>query len=215
MPTWARWSRAEVELDVAEAVDMDDGRPDPALADARRGQVDAHELCAVERRPQRAQLDSRSQVSRGGREDVAAVEGVGDRLEPVGGICELDRLLDAAEPVGREHEKAVVRADVHAAVAPAKGDRLAVAAHARVDDCEVDALRHVRNRAREHQRALDDVVRRDPVRDVDHLGLGGDALDHSVARADEVVLEAEVRQEGDEPAFDAASLTAATRPSRS
>ena len=88
-------------------------------------------------------------------------------------------------------------------------------ADARVDDGEVDARGHVGQRVREHERALKHVLRRDPVRDVDHLGLGRDALDHAAAGAGEVVLEAEIGQEGDELACDAASLTAATRPSRS
>ena len=53
------------------------------------------------------------------------------------------------------------------------------------------------------------------MRDVDHLDVWRDALDHAATRSREVVLEAEVGQEGDELACDAASLTAATRPSRS
>ena len=165
--------------------------------------------------PSSRQLDTGGEMRRGRREDVAAVEGVRDRLEPVVGVRKLDRLLDSAEPVGGEDQEPVVGADVEAPVGPAEGDRPAIAADARVDDREMDALRHEGKRAREHQRALDDVVRRDPVGDVDHLGVRRDALDDSAARAHEVVLEAEVRQEGDEPAFDAASLTAATSPSRS
>src|SRR4029450_5335009 len=74
---------------------------------------------------------------------------------------------------------------------------------------------HVRKRAGENECALQDVLGRDPVRDVDHLDIGCDALDHAAARTCEVVLEAEIGQEGDELACDAASLTAATRPSRS
>ena len=38
------------------------------------------------------------------------------------------------------------------------------------------------------------------MRDVDHLDVGRDALDDALAGADEVVLEAEIGQEGDEPA---------------
>jgi hypothetical protein len=40
----------------------------------------------------------------------------------------------------------------------------------------------------------------DPVRDVDDLDLGRDRLDDAVAGADEIVLEPEVAQEGDEHA---------------
>ena len=71
---------------------------------------------------------------------------------------------------------------------------------------------HVRERAREHERALEDLLPRDPVRDVDDLRLGRDPLDHAVARADEVVLEPEVAQEADEHA---AEPIAASRPATS
>ena len=73
-----------------------------------------------------------------------------------------------------------------------------MAADARIDDREVDADGHVRQRVREHERALQHGLRRDPVRDVDDLRLRRDALDHAVAGADEVVLEPEVGEEGDE-----------------
>jgi hypothetical protein len=104
-------------------------------------------------------------------------------------------------------EQPVVRADVEAAALVAQHDRAARTADARVDDREVHALRHVRQRAREHERALQHLLRRDPVRDVDDLHVRRDALHDAVARADEVVLQAEVAQEGDEHA--------ATSPSRS
>src|SRR5205809_2639558 len=56
---------------------------------------------------------------------------------------------------------------------------------------------------------------RNPVGDVNHLDVGSDPLDDAAADAREVVLEPEVGQEGDEPACDAASLTARASPSRS
>ena len=70
---------------------------------------------------------------------------------------------------------------------------------ARVDDGEVDAQGHVRDRVREHERALQHGLRRYAVRDVDHLHVGSDPLDHAVARANEIVAELEVREERDEP----------------
>jgi hypothetical protein len=73
----------------------------------------------------------------------------------------------------------------------------AVAADARVDDREVHADRHVRERVAEHERALQHLLRRDPVRDVDDLRVGRDPLDHPVARAHEVILKPEVGQERD------------------
>jgi hypothetical protein len=76
----------------------------------------------------------------------------------------------------------------------------------------VDSGRHVGERVGENESSLQDVLRRDAVGDVDHLDVRRDALDDAAARADEVVLESEVGQEGEEPARDAASLTARTRP---
>ena len=72
------------------------------------------------------------------------------------------------------------------------------AADSGIDDREVNALGKVRERVREHERALEHALRLDPVRDVDDLDLRRDPLHHSVAGADEVVLEPEVGQEGDE-----------------
>ena len=64
----------------------------------------------------------------------------------------------------------------------------------------VHANRHVRDRVREHERALHDRARGDPVRDVDDLHVGRDPLDHAVTGSDEVVPQPEVAQERDEHA---------------
>src|SRR5581483_11307138 len=77
---------------------------------------------------------------------------------------------------------------------------LAVRADSRVDDGEVDAFGHVRQRAREHEGALQHLLGLDAVRDAEDVRVGRDPLDHAVAGADEVVLEAEVGQEGDDHA---------------
>ena len=106
--------------------------------------------------------------------------------------------LDAAEPLGRRQQQPVVGADVQPALAVAQRERPARAADARVDDREVHAGRHVRERVREHERALEHAAGPDAVRDVDDLRVRRDPLHHAVARADEVVLQAEVGQEGDE-----------------
>jgi hypothetical protein len=97
-------------------------------------------------------------------------------------------LRDAAERVRRGQEKAVVRPDQRPAVAAADRQRPTVAADARIDNGEVHALGHVRKRVPEDQRALEDLLRRHAVRDVDDLRGGGDALHHAVTGADEVVL---------------------------
>jgi hypothetical protein len=107
---------------------------------------------------------------------------------------------DAAEPLGRRHEQAVVRPDEEPAVAASQRQRTARATDPWIDHRKVNAAGHVRRRVREHERALEDMLRRDPVRDVDDLDLGRDRLDHAVAGTDEVVLEPEVAQKGDEHA---------------
>src|SRR5205814_10350687 len=68
---------------------------------------------------------------------------------------------------------------------------------------------------REDEGAGQDVLGRDPVRQVEELHVGRNPLDHAVAGADELVLEAEVAQERDEASHRSASLTASTSPSRS
>ena len=115
------------------------------------------------------------------------------------GVRELVRGLDPRALGGRD-QQAVVGPDVERPSRSRSASGPARAADTGVDDGEVAPDRHVRDRVREHQRALEDLLRRDPVRDVDDLRLRRDPLDHAVAGADEVVLEPEVAQEGDEHA---------------
>ena len=115
-------------------------------------------------------------------------------------VRELVRRLDPAQPLGCGDEQAVVGADVEPSVAAAQRDGAAVAADLRVDDREVDADRHVRQGVGQRGRAFDDRLRPDPVGHVDHLRARRDALDDAVADADEVVLEPEVGEEGDQHA---------------
>ena len=140
------------------------------------------------------------------------MEGPRDGLQRVVGVGELVRLGNATEALGRGQQQPVVRADVQPSFAVAQRERAAATAHAGVDDREVDAGRHVRQRVREHERSLQDVAGPDTVRDVDHASLGRDRRDHAVTRADEVVLQAEVGQEGDDHGRE---RNASTSPSRS
>src|SRR5581483_1126847 len=82
---------------------------------------------------------------------------------------------------------------------------------------EVDADGQVRNRVAQDDRTLQHRLRRDAVRHVDHARVGRDARDHAVAGADEVVLQSEVGEEGDDRqgVESITSRTAATRPSTS
>ena len=106
--------------------------------------------------------------------------------------------LGDPRPIDGRQQETVVRADVQPALGVAQRQRLVDGRRPRVDDREMNPDRHVGQRVGEHERALQHRLRRDPVRDVDDLGLRRDALDHSVTGADEVVLEAEVGEEGDE-----------------
>ena len=90
--------------------------------------------------------------------------------------------------------------DVVPVLRVAERERAPRPADAGIDDREVDADRHEPDRVREHERALQHGLRRDPVRDVDDLRVRRDALHDAVTRADEVVLEPEVAQERDEHA---------------
>ena len=95
--------------------------------------------------------------------------------------------------------------------AVAQRKRTAPAADARIDDGEVHALRHVRERVRERKRALQDPAGPHAVREVDDLDAGRDALHHAVAGADEVVLQSEVAEERDH----GRERTTSSRPSTS
>src|SRR5436189_6444197 len=64
----------------------------------------------------------------------------------------------------------------------------------------MNAVGHVRRRVRQDECALENLLRRDPVCHVDDLHVGRDRFDHAVASSDEVVLEPEVAQEGEEHA---------------
>ena len=136
------------------------------------------------------------EVRGGGREDVAAVEGGRHRLQHVAGLRELDCLRHPAEPVRGHQQQAVVRPDVQAAVTAAQGERAAIAADSRVDDREVHADRHERQRVGQDEGSLEHVLREDAVRDVDHVGVRRDPLDDAVADADELVRDAIVGEQG-------------------
>jgi hypothetical protein len=62
-----------------------------------------------------------------------------------------------------------------------------------IDDCHVHAGGHVGKRVREDERALEDVLGRDTVRDVDDVRVGRNALDHASTGTGEVVLDTEIR----------------------
>ena len=158
--------------------------------------------------------------ARDGRRPARRRRGRGRSARPAvehdGGVRDLDGRRDAAEPIGRDEEQAVVRADVEASVRrraePAAGARRRRRDRRRPGGRRPACTAACRRATSAPCRTL---LRRDPVGDVDHVGVGRDALDDPVADAREVVLEAEVGQERDDASRDAASVTAATSPSRS
>src|SRR5439155_1362470 len=85
-----------VEAGVAEPVHDQHVRHDAGRLDPRCRHGDHRQLARVERVTRVGQLGSRRQVSRHRSEDVAAVEGGGDRLEPVLRAGHVHRLDHAA-----------------------------------------------------------------------------------------------------------------------
>src|SRR5262245_45489212 len=201
----------QVELHVPEPVDRDHGRVDTRGADLGLREVEPRECVGGDRRTELRKLDAESKVRRSRREQIAPVKRARDRLERVFRIRELVGDVDAAELLRSRDQQAVVRADVDATRPVAQSERAARAAHARIDDGEVHTRRHERQRVRERERTLQHALRRNPVRDVDDLGIRRDPLDHAVARADEIVLQAEIGQERDEGRHAAAESTSPRR----
>ena len=126
-------------------------RADPRLADLGLGQVEPDERLGIDRRAELGERDAEREVRGGGREEVARVERARHRVEHVGRVRQLVRLDDAAEAVGGGQQQPVVGPDVEPPLGVAQRERAARAADAGVDDREVDARGHVRQRVREHR----------------------------------------------------------------
>ncbi len=133
------------------------------------------------------------------REQVPAVKRPRDRVERVLRVRKLVRSLDS-RTARRRKQQPVVRPHIEPSVRIAEREWAPWPADARIDDRQMHADGHESDGVREHERSLQDRRRRNSVRDVDDLRVGGDALDDSVARSDEVVLEPEVAQKRDEHA---------------
>ncbi len=182
--------------DVPEPVDRQHGRRDLRLPEGGVGHVEANERRRVERGPELLDRDAGRKVGGGRREHVARVKGAGDLGQAIALVLERVHRHDA-ELVGGERQQPVVRPDEQPAVGGLHGDRSAIASDVGIDDGEVHADRHVAGRVAQDERALEDGLRRDAVRHVDHAGVGRDPGDHSVTGADKVVLQPEVGQERD------------------
>ena len=197
----------EVQLHVAEAVDPEHRAPDPGGADLGLRQVEARQGVGRDRWAELRELDSKGKMCGGRGEEIASVERARDRLERVLRVHELVRLGDPAELLRGRDQQAVVGPHVQPTLTIAQRQRAARAPDPGIDDGEVYAGRHERQRVRERQRALENSLRCDAVRDVDDLRVRGDAFHHTVAGADEVVLQSEIRQERNEARHAAAEST--------
>ena len=218
MPELLELLAGQVELHVPEPVDVQAAGADPAgRSTSGCGTSSRTSELGSTGGPSFVESEPEREVRRRRREDVSAVEGRRDGLERVLAVGQLVGGVDPAELLGRRDQQAVVGADVEAAVAAAERDAHAGRRPRPDRRPRGGRLGEVRERVREHERALQHALRRDPVRDVDDLDLGRDPLHHAVAGADEVVLEPEVGEEGDRSRSGATltDCTAATRPSRS
>src|SRR5439155_13022629 len=112
----AKMLPVQVELDVSEAVDVENGGADPVAADLGLGQVEADEGRRVEPGAERPRIGPVREMGGRRREDVAAVKGGRDGFEAVFGARQLERGGDAAQPVGGGDEQAVVGPDVETPV---------------------------------------------------------------------------------------------------
>jgi hypothetical protein len=100
------------------------------------------------------------------------VERLRNGLEHVRRVAQLPGGVQAAQLFGCRHEQAVVGTDVDPTAGVAERERPPTGADARVDDREVHAGRHVRQRVGQDERSLQDRLGLDPVRDVDDPRLG-------------------------------------------
>jgi len=73
---------AHVGGDIAETVDREHGRGDLHATDLRLGQVESDELRGRHGRAELARFDTRREMRRGRREDVARMEGPRDAIQP-------------------------------------------------------------------------------------------------------------------------------------
>ena len=174
-----------------------------AVADAGHGQPQPPQPPHVQVAAESGERLAFGERGRDRREQIAPVEGARKRRCARGRARYVDALEDASEALGGEHQQSVVRSHEQAILrGGAQRDRAARALpdgpHARIDDREVDARGHERQRPGQHQRPRAHVVRGDAVREVDHVGARAAPRDHPVADADELVLQSVVGEKGDD-----------------
>ncbi len=139
----------------------------PAIAVA--GGMSSADQARRSRRPAPARPRRSPSGQMGGSrgEDVPPVEAGADRVEAVRLAGQLVGGDDPTQPLGGRHEQPVVGADEHVTALGHDGHRPAGGADTGVHDRHVDADRHERQGAPQHEGAVADGVLRDLVADVD------------------------------------------------
>ncbi len=154
----------------------------------------AHERPRIQRLPERGERVAARQVPGRGREDVAAVE----RRGRSGRHGELAGRRDTTAALGGRDEQAVVGPHEQPAVAARERDGPPIRADPRIDDGDVDADRHVRERVGERSGALCHGAGCNSVREVQHACIRRHGQDRALDDSRVRIPRAEVRQERDE-----------------
>ena len=210
----------DVELDVAEAVDVEHVRHERPAGDLRPGQLERDQLARIARLAHVRQRRSAGQLRRHRREDVAAVERRRHRLEreTASSRCRPPRPPRRRAPPPATAARCRVRP---ASARPPPAARPPAARRRRPGRRPRGGRRPAGTAARRagSPRPARTSCRAEPVGEVDHPRLRADPGDHAVADADELVLEPVVRQERDDRnahgPFAASATSASTSPSMS
>ena len=170
-------------------------RPRSTSGSARRTSVRS-DSCS--RRTQGGQVGPGRQVRRGRRKDVATMEDARDRLEDDIRRADGDGSPGTTVRPPRQRQDAVVRSHQLAPRLGFDGDRQPIGPDPRVDDREAHRISRCEpERLGQDEAAGANVMRGDPVGDVDDGRARRDAGDDRVTHAHELIPQAKVRNEDD------------------
>ena len=119
------------------------------------------------------------------------------RFQPQGAVFQRARLGDAAEGLCPEQHQAIVGSHQHVAARHPQGDGPPFRAHPGIDNGEMHARRHERQRRAQDERAVADRVLPDGVGQVDDLRVRADR-EHDPAADGGGAIEPKVGEERDE-----------------
>src|SRR5215212_3784718 len=162
--------------------------------------LEARQRGRLDSLPKLGELHARRQVRRDGREDVATVEGVRDRVDVVPPVGEKHGLRDTTQRLRRRDEDAVVRPYQQSSTLRSQRQRTPLRAYPRVHDGQVyHVLRHVTGGVLQYLRPGFDLEPRHLVRQVHDSDPGRNPEHHTFARTDEIVGQSEVGEEANRP----------------